>query len=280
MAAASRLQEYLRKIVPWWLSDRPGALVTGWKTLWTLGASGDAMLDVCSQAGNAALPGEGTPTALDKIGRNRAMIRGQLETDQEYAARLPKAYDRARDFGSQQSIARALHEFLAGRPMVRVVNRASRWVTCDANGVLTVQQGGVGGVQMWDWDSVSHPERTSNWHDQWVIVYPPPGWPIGQGQWPVNGNFGAPGEVFGVQTGLGHDSTSEEYDAVIGLLAQHRSFHTFIRCVIWATSTTTLNPLDAGSGLPNGTWGSWSLPGSGSRVAGGRSTAFRYWEPL
>lgn len=277
MAASQRMRDLLARVVPWWLSDRtqtgPGVNV-GWTVLWTMTSSLDQAIEHCLQSLEAAWPGIGTSDALAIIARDRSMLQGRSETTPEFVARLGEWLDRARQLGSMLSVARAVHEYLRGKPRVRVVDRAGQWLTVNEDGSVETREPDP---TTWDWDSVSHPERAGHWWNLWVIVDPPSDAGAGEGEWPDSGTWGD-GELWGGTLGFGHDSEVEEYDAIMSLLEQHRSFHTFIRCVIFTDDAAALDPDDPMT-LPDGTWGSWSLPGSDPLVAGGRDTDFRYWEP-
>lgn len=257
-----RFRDILRDAVPWWLSDRPG-LNVGFRYLWSVVAPLDAAMEVLEEGINASRPGVGTPTALAAIGRTRGILRGFGETEAHYAARLNQWLDTWRLAGSQLAVASQLHENIVNRPRVRVVNRAGTWTMVDQSGAVTT------GTMTWNWDSVSNPERSGNWWEQWIIVYPAP--------WALAPNRGA--RTRGDQSGIGHLVSRAEYDAVKNLLSSWTSAHTFIRTVIFTSDGTLFDPATPSS-LPDGTWGQWSLPGSSPRVRGGRNlTSCRYWEP-
>lgn len=60
-----RFRDTLRKILPWWLSDRrEQGKTVGFRYLWAIVAPLDAAMDVLVQGVNAWFPGRGTPTAL------------------------------------------------------------------------------------------------------------------------------------------------------------------------------------------------------------------------
>ena len=265
-----RFRVFFGRFTPWWLAERvKSALTVGFRVLWGMIAPLDAALDVLDQGAQAAWPGVGTPTALPLIGRSRGIIRGQSDTDEEFAHRLRVYLDTSRKYGSQWAIANALHEFLLGRPKVRVVNRAGRMTTIDTDGTVTVED------VAWDWDSVTNPENATHWWDEWVIVYSPP--------WALTGpTIGTPGCVeFG--KGIGHFVPRQDVDAVRMLIAQTQSAHSYVRTVIWTYDATLFNPASSPT-MPDGRWGQWSMddpnlpPGSGSRIRSSRSLDCRYWE--
>ncbi|MBX3218925.1 MAG: hypothetical protein KF795_00315 [Labilithrix sp.] len=227
----------------------------------------DAAMEVLTQGLTARLPGLGTSTALSYIGRTRGILRGQNETDADYAARLRGWLDRWRIAGSMDAIALTLHEYLSTRPRVRVVNRAGFMVTVGTDGTITREQ------TSWDWDSVSHPDRAGFWSELWIIVYSPP--------WAKTGPFlntaGAPtwGED---EYGIGHDVSREEHDAVKALLAQWKGAHTQVRAVVFTFDLDAFNPSNPSS-MPDGRWGAWGNTGSGIRTFSPRDySTSRFWE--
>ncbi len=268
MSAQRRFRDMFLRYIPWWMTDRkPGAPASPgnvlYRVVWVMVSALDGAFDVLLQGIQAAWPGIGTPTALALTGRSRGIIRGQLESDDDYALRLRGWLDTWRKAGSAEASARAIHNYLGNRPRVRIVNRSGAWVTVNADGTLTRNQAA------WNWDGTDYPERATHWWDIWIIVYPT--------QWAKNGTFGD-GQVFGRETGLGHLCTPEENDAIRSEVSQWKSANAFVRAIIWTSDATLFDPTNPGS-LPDGTWGSWSLRGSDPRVASGRNTTTcRYWE--
>lgn len=259
----------LRRILPPWLSARfERALSVGFRYLAALTLALDAAADVLTQGLLARFPGLGTPTALELIGRSRALIRNQGESDEAYAARLRNWLEIHKEAGSQLQIARSIHEYLRTRPRVRVVNRAGRFVTVNADGSVEIYDGA------WDWDSVSNPERNDPaepwWSDLWVIVY------TSEEQW--RARPGGLGDLEGDDGfALGHLATREEVDAILGLLAQWKAQHSRIRAVIWCPNPSLFDPMNPAT-LPDGTWGDWAITVGGSCIAS-RNPTCRYWEP-
>lgn len=265
MAVEIRFRDAFRRFIPPWLVDRVQAgLTVGFRFLWAMIAPLDAALEVIVQGMQAAWPGKGTPTALPLLARSRGILRGQTETEEHYAERLRGWLDTWRNAGSAETIARQLHEYLGNNPRVRVVNRAGVWVTVNEDGSVERH------TQAWDWDSVSNPERAGFWSEIWIIIYPT--------QWADAPDYGV-ARNYGDPSGLGHLCTPQEYDTVHGLISQWKAVHTKVRTVIWTSDTALFDPATPAS-LPNGTWGTWSTQGSGSRVASGRElVTCRYWEP-
>ncbi len=264
-AGVERYRDLLRKLVPWWLSDRrrQSGRWVGYRYLWAICASVDVHIEAALQALRAPWPGIGTPTALSLTGRSRGILRGESDTDAQYAVKLNKWFDKWRGAGSQRQLAIELHEYLGNAPRVRVINRAGHWVTCNADGTITTNDA------TWNWDGTSNPERAGFWSELFVVVYPT--------AWANTGTWGA-GRLWGARdSGLGHQVTRTPYDAVRAILAQWKGAHTSIRCVIFTSAATLFNPLDAAT-CPNGTWGEYGTTGA-SRTSSRNTTTCRFWEP-
>lgn len=256
---AGLFTEKLEKILPWWLRDRIG-LDRGYKFLWSSALMCDALIHALMEGVQAPWPGYGTPTALSEIGVTRGIVRGLSDTDAEYAARLQAWLDSYARMGSDEAIARSLHEYLAGRPMVRIVDRHQQWTEIDTAGNLRTFSA------PWDWDSVSHPTAsTDRPTDIWIIVYGAayahqPSW-----------------AALDASHGIGHTVPFVERDQGVALFKQWKPAHNWIRCVLWVDHTSELDP-EGGVGLPDGKWGYWGKDdGTGARVRS-RNSNFRYWE--
>lgn len=272
MAVRVRFRDAVRRFVPPWLSDRHFSASkrdVAFRYLWSMVAPLDAAMETLVQGLQAPWPGVGTPTAFPLISRTRGIIRGQDESDEDYAVRLRAWLDTWRDAGSAETLARQIRSYLRNHPRVRIVNRAGVWFTVNEDGSEERHSAA------WNWDGTSNPERSGYWSEIWIIVYPT--------QWDTDPPFldtaGAP--TWGSDTlGIGHDVTREEYDAVLGLIAQWKAAHTKVRAVIWTSDAALFDP-EVPASLPDGTWGQWGNgSGSGSRVLGGRNvTTCRYWEP-
>lgn len=260
---AGLLSDGLERIVPWWLRNRP-SLDRGYKYLWASAVMCDALVDTLMQGVQSAWPGYGTPTALSEIGNTRGIVRGLSDTNDEYATRLQAWLDAYQRMGSDEAIARAVHEYLLERPMVRVVDRHGQWTEIDEYGELRTFSA------PWDWDSVSHPTAaTERPTDVWVIVYGSAY--VHQPSW----------EDLDVLHGFGHTVPPGEVDQAVANQKQWKPAHNWIRCVIWVDDPADLDPEgddDGPVGLPDGEWGNWGKDdGAGGRIPS-RNLDFRYWE--
>lgn len=256
---AGLLSENIEKILPWWMRKRIG-LDRAYKFLWASALMCDALVHALLEGIEAPWPGYGTPTALSEIGATRGIVKGLSDTNDEYAARLQGWLDSYARMGSDESIARSIHEYLLNRPMVRVVDRHGQWTEIDTSGNLRTFNA------QWDWDSISHPNAaTERPTDVWVIVYGSayehqPSW-----------------DELDVMHGIGHTVPIGESDQSIAILKQWKPAHNWIRCVVWVDDSADLDPENE-IGLPDGRWGNWSKDdGMGERVPS-RDTNFRYWE--
>jgi hypothetical protein len=253
----------LSRYVPSWLADEyPDSPSIGFRVLWVIARFVDAAVSVALQAGIASV-GRGTPTALKYVGQARGVIRGRLDTDAQYRAKLPTWIDRWKEAGTQRRLAREIWEYL-GDSRVRVVNRAGHWVTIDVDGTETETDAA------WDWDSVSNPERSGFWSELWVIVYPT-----------YDIRPGTMGDLTGVDDGfgLGHLCPRAQVDAIKLIINQFKAAHSLVRAVIWTSDSAKFDPATPAS-LPDGTWGQWSITTGGHCVASGRDTSTcRFWEP-
>ena len=267
MSAKLRFRDAFRSYVPRFLADRAGKNV-GFRFLWVMIASLDVAAQALVEGIQAAQPGIGTPSALARIGRTRGIQRGIIDTDETYSERLRKAIDTWREAGSAYELARQIRAYLGTSPRVRVITRSGIWVTIDTDGTETVQQA------VWDWDSLSHPERAGFWSEMWVVVY--------GAHYTVQPTWGSGRKWGDRREGLGHQFPSEQSRDLRTILRTWKSAHSYIRAVIWTNDNTQFNPIDTFS-CPNGQWGSWGIPSidgdpTSTRVRSPRFTNCRYWE--
>lgn len=246
----------------------PGAASSpawGFRLLWSTILLIDAQIEVLLEAVLASV-GRGSPSALAYLGWARKMIRWQDESNASYAARLRRWIDTAKEAGGPREMARQIHGYLRSKPKVRVFNRAGNVVTVDTDGTVSTAS------CVWDWDSISHPERASFTSELFVVVYVTT-------QWPTAGDWGTlDGQEWGGTLGFGHDATPEEYDAIRSIVADWKAAHSNVRAIIWTTDPTLFDPAVPAS-LPDGQWGDWSMPGTGA-PSHRNTTTCRYWEMI
>lgn len=261
MGLTDRLAEFL----PSWLNDDQPNPSVGFRVLFGLVRFVDVGLAGALQASLDAV-GRGSPSALKYVGEARGVTRGRLDTDDTYRAKLPTWIDRWKECGSQRRLALEIAEYL-GDSRVRVINRAGHWITVDADGTVTETDA------TWDWDSISHPERSDPdnpyWSDLWVVVYP---------TWPVR--TGTIADLVASDTrGVGHLCPRSEVDALKRIFLTWKAGHSCVRTVIWTSDPARFDPSDPSS-CPNGRWGAWGIFDGGSFIASDRDlTTCRFWEP-
>jgi hypothetical protein len=258
-----------------WLANKPTGNV-GFSILWAGALLLDAILETTRQGLIAPWPGYGTPTALGLIGQTRQVVRGINESDSSYAARERAWLDTAANWGSDADLAQAIQSYLQTDQRVRIVDRSGNWTTLNPDGSVSFTTG----VSL-NWDSVSHPYRSTCWSDIWIVIYDVPvttfplyaagagfsGWVWGQPGGTLNPN----------STRWGHKASTVDVAAISSLVKLHRGTHTFLRSIIWSYDATLFDPANPGS-LPDGNWGNWSKTVNGVRVQS-RSTSARYWDP-
>lgn len=268
----------LRRVVPKWMIDRvQQGKTVGFRYLYAMVALADIGVEVLVQGTQMRWPGVVlTPDSQAATGRSRGIMKPMGATPTEYGANLKVWRDRWKRAGSQEAIARALHDYIAGRPQVRVFNRAGVVVTITEAGVLSTT------TCAWDWDSKSNPEKATHWSELWVVIYPPSSGAASP--FPRQGpvalkipNLGDGAHLGAITTGLGHLVGRTDADAVKQLLSQWKSAHARINCVIWTYDFTLFDP-SAGT-LPDGFQGRWWKRNSSGVYVEARNPLCRYWEP-
>lgn len=276
------LRESIRKFVPVWLSDRPG-LNVGFRVLWGVVLLFDAAIEWARQGLRAKFPGLGPSDAMPYLGADRRTYRSPSEGDASYAARLLTWLDRWRLAGQVWQLMRELQAYIPSHPKIRVYNRAGFAFTLNTNGTTSVCKpiwvgqsslliGGPWsvndngcGVPVWDWDSVSHPERAGFWSEMWVVLYsayPEVNRVVG------TGTIGADADT----NSLRQTVTQSEVYTVKAIVDDFKAAHTRVRAVMFTSVANDFNPADVGALRPDGTWGEWN------NVAFQRPDHVRFWE--
>lgn len=258
-------RDSLRGYVPPWLSDRPGKSV-GFRFLYAMVSLLDAGAQFAFEGLQARFPGQGTPTALQYIGRDRGIARGPNESDAAYAARLVAWRRSWRMAGNAISLLDNLASYFAPNPpLIRVVTNGGVWTTRAPDGTVTFYRAVPSN---WNWDN-----RPDLWSRIWPIVYANGGVPFSDGgawgdarRWNDGGTIGTslrPGDV----------------GALLEIASTWKSASTVCPCIIAAFDPQSFNPLSApGSpGMPDGTWGTWHKVVNGVAVHTRLQTA-RYIE--
>lgn len=276
MSVRQNLRDFIENSVPSWLSegdpDNPGF---GYRLLWILVLFVDAAIEIVS-SGFAAARGRGTSVDVDFVGYGaRGLIRNQDEDDEEYARRLGRWIDRAKENGSATRLLLAIHDYLRSHPRVRIFRRDGYCITVEPDRSIVIDE-----ETAWDWDSESNPERNDPdnpyWSDLFIVVYTTSGT---SEQWSFRpGTFA---EMPGGDDGFafGHMATWKERDELKSLILTCKSAHSCIRCLIWCSDNAKFNPADDAS-MPNGRWGEWGIASGSSFGPSDRdTTTCRFWEP-
>lgn len=258
-------RDALRRIVPVWLSDRRASgLVVGFSLLWSIAALLDAASEMVLQGFWARLPGRGTPTALPKLGADRRTFRSPSDTDATFAARLVRWLQRWEGAGNAIALARELREYLPSHGMIRIVTRGGHWVTVTAGGVVSWADYPF----VWDYDSISNPERSAYWSEFWVIVYGP--------DFASGGTWGA-GTWGDEPKAFGQDVSLSVVDTARAVIDDWKAAHARCRAVIWTLNAADFDPTNGGSLQPDGRWGKPQKDSGGVAVSS-RPTSLRFWE--
>lgn len=253
-------RDSLRSYVPQWLADRP-SLRTGFTLLYVIAGLCDRAVQAALEGVRAGWPGfDGRTDNLTLLGDSRSLLRGETETAPHFETRLQQWLTTALDMGGDVGLAKQLHEWVAGNPMIRVITRNGLYTTIAADGAVSQV------TAAWDWDSVSNPERNVGGagsvgrFDMWIVVYPTTatGYPGAGFYVPTTGHWGD-GQGPGLsKRGIGNTGTSTEADTIRGLIATRRGGHITPRTLIWSYDAAAFDPATpARSGNPDGTWGRW-----------------------
>lgn len=274
----------LMAIVPEWLQNRPGFQV-GFKILWVTALLCDGLIDVAQAGVRAAWPGKGTPDALPLIGQTRGLIQGPFETNVAFEARCIAWLTTWQNMGSDEVLALLIQAYLTAPdgitlPTVRIIMRTGFTVTALPNATTRIDVD-----PNWNWDGVSTPERSDNWSDLWIVVYPSPAaWVAYTSTAPfVDANWDA-AWVNG-DSGRGHMTNRRDVDAICQLVRQSKGAHTNIVSIIWTTDASLFVPGSYNAaGNPDGTWSYWGAWGNDHVRRPRRTTVtaggfVRYWEP-
>lgn len=264
-------RETLRRYVPPWLSDRPSSgLTVGFRFLYCLVAPLDAGVQAALEGLQAHYPGQGTPTALPLIGRDRRILRGFIESDDSYAARLRGWLDDWRIAGEAFSLMRQIRGYLTPHPvLLRTVDNNGNWFTLREDGSTEVVQ--TQPASNWNWDG-----NAALGSRFWLIVYPHPA------LWTEGAPWGDPaqwGGVWGIPSrSWGTTATQDQIASIKTVIQQWKPAHARCSHVIIAFDPASFDPtLSPGAPLPDGTWGIWHKIELGVAVPS-RLQSARYWE--
>ena len=204
------------------------------------------------------------PDALAAIGRDRGLVQGVTETAAHFGARLVNWLPTLKTKGNPFALLGQLAQYLPPGFSFRTVDVRGNWYSLDSSGNQTA----VLNEANWDWDGAS--DALARWSRFWVILYP-------NGLWTDTDTWGHSGDTWGDGRCWGMTSPSNQLQNVISLIKAWKPAGTKCINLIVAFDNTSFNPTTArdGTGLPNGTWGSWSTGGR-IRVASGRLSTARF----
>lgn len=257
------LRYYINRHVPRWLRNRPGKSV-GYRYLATFGALFDALVEWLVQGAQARLPGQGTPTALGAIGRDRGYLRGFAQSDAAFSGRLVGWIHDKKYAGHPFEVLRQIRGYLAPYTMLmRHVDNAGNWHTIEADGTESILQS----PGSWNWD-----DQPSQWWRFWIILYPP------ADLWPLWASFDGDqwgGDVANDDDTLGQQTPYNVAEDIRAIVRTWKASHAYCEHIIIAYNADDFDPVNP-STLPDGTWG---MPCDDSDPpVETRNPNARYWE--
>jgi hypothetical protein len=165
MAARTNFRKSRKSLTATWLTEGEGDLVG-----YSLDLVRDAFMRRIELGLLARLPqndptGATTPPddAMAAIGRDRRLVKGINETNQDYAARLLTWLDDRKRAGNPFMLMQQLAAYCGAGPAFRTVDVRGNWYSRDAAGVETTSLNQAN----WDWDG-----DAARWSRFWVIIYP------------------------------------------------------------------------------------------------------------
>ena len=188
-------QSSLAAFVPYWQAWREQFRV-GWTWLQTMATPVDIERQQLLESINDWAPGSpgASPTALPLVANTRGLIQGEEETNDHFALRLinfrtnglvdappadPPVWSQR---GKSELLAQQLQQFIAGNPIVRVIERIystggtpqAEYFTANTDGTTSAV------VADWDWDSVlgwtddaatwTGTQCRTFWTDFWIVI--------------------------------------------------------------------------------------------------------------
>jgi hypothetical protein len=274
---ASRFRRAFRYLMPSWLTTGEGEQVH-----FSLGIVIDAFAERWRQGVLARFPGYAPPDALAAIGRDRKLIRGLGESDEDYAARLVTWLSKHRVRGNPYALLEQVQAYLQAAVRVRTVDVRGNWYTREFDGV----ESAVLAAGNWDWDA----RDASRWSSFWLIIYPAGAtdpWaitPLTIGDanlWGGTvGKFDGLGNLKDPPLTVGTTAEPEHISKIRTIVREWQPDGTRCEWIIIAFNSSSFAPTEAAEPLPNpGTWGKWGKL-SGSDYVRARSGTHRYWRGM
>jgi hypothetical protein len=269
---ALQLRDLIARITPPWLRPNTTKPTRGFRVLYAIGMIADGMVEAATQALQARMPGEGTPTALPYLARDRRIRRGWAETDAAFAVRLTGYRRDWRVAGNPFALMRQVQGYLSPLPArMAVVNTHGTWYTLEADGVTWSVDRAQGN---WDWDSTTGGDPAM-WARFWLIIYSPAGVPFDRdGTWDD-------GEVWGDATDStwGSNATPTQVADIRQIVKTWKSAHEICAniVIVFDDNDDAFEPAGAAPPNPDGTWGNDSINDAGTQVPA-RSADAIYWD--
>lgn len=263
MATLDGLRYFIDRHVPRWFRNRVGKSVA-YRFLASIAAAFDALTEWLVQGAQARMPGQGTPTALPAIGRDRGFLRGFAQSDAIFAGRNLTWIEAHKHVGHPFEVLRQLRGYLSPYAVkVRHVDNSGNWHTIKADGTEVRQK--LPGSWNWDGDSTS-------WWRFWVVIYPPADlW----AQWETWDGTQWGGDFADDQDTIGQQAPFDVCEDIRAIVRTWKAQHAFCPMIIIAYDEADFNPLDAGT-LPDGTWGKPYDDSDPPELT--RNQNARYWE--
>ena len=272
---SSQQRDVIKAISPPWLAQG-----TNEKYMYNFGLACDALLEKLNQAVKAHMPGLGTPTALPYIGRDRVMVQGPYEDNDNFATRLSKAFDTWQRAGSARAVMGQAMTYVTGFD-AEEAGQAPRCVIVgtDGEGVYTnwhtyfntsdlekapayIRKDNITATSgVWDWDGEYLYFR------RWLVLFFGPGSTIeGEETW-GNGTWGESDGSWGFNI------ESTFFDVLRGLVRLWKSASTYYPWFIFSfnggdgSAGYEFSPNSVtGAGNPDGTWGTWGTTIDGAYI--------------
>lgn len=252
---------------PNWLVDGEGELVG-----YALDVIKDAFVQRLFLGLLARMPETSAADGLAAIGRDRRVLRGISETEDEYAQREIRWLDDRKRAGNPFALMQKLAEYTGPLPSFRTVDARGNWFSRAADGTETylLKQGN------WNWDNKPFDAKgRKRWSRFWVIIYPNGLWSPSPNNW---GDTAGPG--WGESTGtIGSTALPDQVQSIRFLVSDWMPGGTRCVNIILAFDPTSFNPTSAfdAAGMPGGLWERASRNVAGVQVPARLSTA-RFWD--
>lgn len=177
------IRDLVKAISPPWLvgpgtpsTPLPAGAGIAERFMYAIGIQPDFLIFKVQEAIKLRFPGYLNASSLAQIGDDRAILRGYLETDDSYAARLRAWLDTWRHAGAARGVLQAVASYLPSNPGVRSVLDGDNVSDASVWDVLTPGQDPASAPttthvspKNWYWDALNWVKR------RWLIIEGGPG---------------------------------------------------------------------------------------------------------